>query len=669
MILLLIFLSLALGLSFRWYIVFVSIISLALFIFLFFRFRKRIVLVALVSFGVGIGMSYISFDFQKESYSGVVIDSKDNYYLFSSTFEKFYVYNKNNKYEVGDILTIKGNKKTLSFTQIESSFDFEGYLNKKGVKYELETKKVEERFLNPFRLKSLKEKALSGLNKDNRALVKAIIFSSSEDNELISDLKELHLVRLLSTSGIYISLFYTLLRKFFSLFFKEKTSKIISTIFIIFYSGLLFPKFSLIRFSTFLIFKLINEYILHKKFDYLSLLSISGLFFVFIDYHLTYQISFILGYSFPLVSYFLSHALSRYSRFIKKLLMYLFIFIFLIPIDIYFYNEFSIFSYLFQIMLAPLFMFAAITSIFLIFKAPFEPVMNHIVNGIRNISHLLSYMNLTIYVHPLNEGAFAIYILMFILLIYLFEIRFKPLFIYLNLMYFTAFSLYLLPFKNLITSEVSFINVGQGDSTLIRKGNTAILIDTGGLSYTDIAQDCLIPYFKKHQIYNIDLLITTHDDFDHSGGVDSLYKYFSVKHYIKEASAFPISINGITLYNYNNYQEEMKDENDKSLVIGFNLHNVKYLIMGDAPKEIEYKIIEDYKFISCDILKVGHHGSNTSTSDAFIKYLKPKEAIISCGKNNKYGHPHKETISTLKSNNVSIRRTDKEGTINYLNYF
>ena len=283
MILLLIFLSLALGLSFRWYIVFVSIISLALFIFLFFRFRKRIVLVALVSFGVGIGMSYISFDFQKESYSGVVIDSKDNYYLFSSTFEKFYVYNKNNKYEVGDILTIKGNKKTLSFTQIESSFDFEGYLNKKGVKYELETKKVEERFLNPFRLKSLKEKALSGLNKDNRALVKAIIFSSSEDNELISDLKELHLVRLLSTSGIYISLFYTLLRKFFSLFFKEKTSKIISTIFIIFYSGLLFPKFSLIRFSTFLIFKLINEYILHKKFDYLSLLSISGLFFIFID--------------------------------------------------------------------------------------------------------------------------------------------------------------------------------------------------------------------------------------------------------------------------------------------------------------------------------------------------------------------------------------------------
>ena len=91
--------------------------------------------------------------------------------------------------------------------------------------------------------------------------------------------------------------------------------------------------------------------------------------------------------------------------------------------------------------------------------------------------------------------------------------------------------------------------------------------------------------------------------------------------------------------------------------------------MGDAPKEIEYKIIEDYKFINCDILKVGHHGSNTSTSDAFIKYLKPKEAIISCGKNNKYGHPHKETVSTLKSNNVSIRRTDKEGTINYLNYF
>ena len=191
------------------------------------------------------------------------------------------------------------------------------------------------------------------------------------------------------------------------------------------------------------------------------------------------------------------------------------------------------------------------------------------------------------------------------------------------------------------------------------------MIDTGGMTNKDVAKDSLIPYLKKKQIYDIDLLITTHDDYDHSGAKDSLCKFFKVKNYINDASAFPLSINGINLYNYNNYQDEVTDENDKSFVIGFNLHNTSYLITGDAPKEIEYKIMEDYEFIDCDILKVGHHGSNTSTSDEFIKYLTPNEAIISCGKNNKYHHPHKETLDVLKKNKVKIRRTDEEGTITY----
>lgn len=314
-------------------------------------------------------------------------------------------------------------------------------------------------------------------------------------------------------------------------------------------------------------------------------------------------------------------------------------------------------------------MVIAVISIFLIMKIPIQPVMIHLINALKNISNIMSFVNIKLYANTLNQFSFAVYILMFILLIYLFEIRFKPLLIYLNLMYFISLSLYLLPVKSLITSEVTFINVGQGDSTLIRKGNTAILIDTGGLSYKDVATDCLIPFFKKKQIYNIDLLITTHDDFDHSGAAESLMKNFSVKEYVKGIESFPISINDINLINYNNYHDEVTDENDKSLVIGFNLHNTNYLITGDAPKEIEYKIMEDYEYINCDILKVGHHGSNTSSSDEFIKYLKPKEAIISCGKNNKYGHPHKEVLATLKRNNVKVRRTDLEGSINYSYWF
>ena len=87
--------------------------------------------------------------------------------------------------------------------------------------------------------------------------------------------------------------------------------------------------------------------------------------------------------------------------------------------------------------------------------------------------------------------------------------------------------------------------------------------------------------------------------------------------------------------------------------------------MGDAPKKIEHEIIRDNKKIPCDILKVGHHGSKTSTSDEFIRYLTPRVGVISCGRKNKYGHPNSEVIAILKRYHVKIRRTDLEGTITY----
>ena len=102
-------------------------------------------------------MSYISFDLNKDTYKGVIIESKDNYFIMSSSFEKLYVYSKDNRYEVGDIVSISSKKKEISFTKLESSFDFEAYLKKKGVNYELEAKKIDTHFSNPIRLKEIKE--------------------------------------------------------------------------------------------------------------------------------------------------------------------------------------------------------------------------------------------------------------------------------------------------------------------------------------------------------------------------------------------------------------------------------------------------------------------------------------------------------------------------------
>ena len=117
--------------------------------------------------------------------------------------------------------------------------------------------------------------------------------------------------------------------------------------------------------------------------------------------------------------------------------------------------------------------------------------------------------------------------------------------------------------------------------------------------------------------------------------------------------------------NLNNYFIGYDDENNRSLVLYLKTLKANFLFMGDAGIEIEKAIIEDKIELNVDYLKVGHHGSKSSTCNEFIEYIKPKEAIISVGKNNFYNHPSDEVVNILKKNKVKIRRTDLEGTITY----
>ena len=200
---------------------------------------------------------------------------------------------------------------------------------------------------------------------------------------------------------------------------------------------------------------------------------------------------------------------------------------------------------------------------------------------------------------------------------------------------------------------------------MIRSHNKVALIDTGGLTYTDIANDVLLPYLRKKQIYKIDMVLITHYDFDHYGALEELNKTYHVKNIYDYNSIFPIKMGEVTFTNYNYYWSSNSEENDKSLVIGFNICQKDFLVMGDAPSYVEKEIIKHNDSMACDILRVGHHGSNTSTSEEWIKYLNPKEAVISVGKNNKFGHPNKEVIAVLNKYHIKIRRTDIEGTIDY----
>ena len=668
MIIFLLFICFWIGISFRYQIILFSIISIFLILLIFYRYKKKIGLLAVGLTIIGVGISYIKFDIKKESYSGIVIDSHPNYFLFLSGGERLYSYNKNNEYEIGDYLKITGEKEELSFVTLESQFDFKDYLNKKGVYYSLSVKKIETKFSNPIRIRNRREKFLSHFDEKSRNLIGALLFSESVDDEIISDAKELHIGRLINASGIFIYAYLHLFTFILSYFIKDKKWKFVPILCLLPYLIFTFPRFTIVRIIFLEILRYINEIVLKKKFSGINLIGIAGFFFLLANYHLGYQMSFIIGFTMPFFIKAIREAETYIKRRWKKPYELFLIYLFFIPFEIKFYNGTNPLSMIANLVLSPLFIFEAVISLLCFYGVPAYGFVNFVTKCLGNILGWLGKIAFQVNAPPFAGWMILIFGFVFLAYCYYRSIGFIPIYKAIGAFFLMGLILYHLPINSLISEEVCFINVGQGDSCLIRKGTTSVLIDTGGLRYTDLAKETLIPFLQKKRIYNIDLVITTHDDYDHSGALDSLKENFYVKMVKTNNDSFPISVGGISFTNYNNHITEYSDENDRSLVIGFSLMHKEFLIMGDAPTMVERNIINEYPDLDSDILKVGHHGSNTSSCEEFIRHVSPDTAIISVGKNNKYGHPHKSVLAILEKEGVKIRRTDVEGTISYSNY-
>lgn len=232
---------------------------------------------------------------------------------------------------------------------------------------------------------------------------------------------------------------------------------------------------------------------------------------------------------------------------------------------------------------------------------------------------------------------------------------------------------------------VSYIDVGQGDATLIRKGAFSMLIDAG----KNEKGTTVVEYIKKQGIKKLNILVGTHPDSDHIGGMDDVLTQIPVdtvylpdakketKTYreIEEAleqtdkEAQMPEIGKEYLYDKNvrirflGPQRVYRDANDNSLVVQLAYGKNRFLFMGDAQEPAESDILKKNYDLECDVLKVGHHGSYTATSDRFLQVSDPAYAVISCGKDNSYGHPHAAVLAKLEDEDVQTYRTDTMGTI------
>lgn len=255
--------------------------------------------------------------------------------------------------------------------------------------------------------------------------------------------------------------------------------------------------------------------------------------------------------------------------------------------------------------------------------------------------------------------------------------------------------------------EVQMIDVGQGDSILIilpfNRGN--YLIDTGGQITFPIetwakkrkkfntADDIIIPLLKSKGIHQLDKLILTHPDADHMGSAGELIENFKVgeiviggwseEHYrnldfvsmardkkmkmtvLKRGDHWVVG--GAQFSVLSPYEKE-GNKNDSSIVLHSEIGGLSWIFTGDMGEEGERELLSTFPQLQADILKVGHHGSKTSSSTFFLEQLQPKAALISVGKENGYGHPHGDVIGNLEGNGIKVFRTDEDGSIIYKYY-
>ena len=231
---------------------------------------------------------------------------------------------------------------------------------------------------------------------------------------------------------------------------------------------------------------------------------------------------------------------------------------------------------------------------------------------------------------------------------------------------------------------VHFLDIGQGDCSLLTQGDHAMLIDAGDNDQGTKVQS----YLEYLGISSLDYLVLTHPDADHIGGADVvIYKFDCGTILMPEKKAdtrtYDDVIQAMKSKNYTAVHPEVgdtyafgessftvlspaknyQDSNDCSIVLRLTHGSNTFLFTGDAEEEAEADMLASGMDLSADVLKVGHHGSHSSTSDAFLKAVSPSYAVISCETGNSYGHPHAETLNKLRSAGVQMFRTDEQGTI------
>lgn len=617
------------------------------------------------------------------SYELIINDYKINdktiTIYFDNIIGKYYVDNNEkvkefkDNYSFGDKVYIKGEISVLNNNTIPNNFNYKDYLYHKYIYYIIKIDKIKMISKNDNIFLNIKNSIYKRIDtiKYNDYLYAFILGKSYYiDSEVLNNYKINGITHLFALSGLHVSMFSSIILFILKkIKLNEKLSYFITSLFLIFFAFIASFTPSIIRSVLFFILSSINNvYYLYIKPKYLLYIVFSIL--IFINPFYIYDTGFILSFC---ISFFIL-LFNEKNKINNNLLSILVISILStlssLPIIINMSYEINILGFINNLFFIPYVTYIVFPlSIIVVFISKLSFILNFLIIIMEYISKVSSnILNVKLIFPKMSLFLIIIYYVLLILIVK--KINLKKIFIiYLSFLYFRCnFD------KN---NYVYFIDVGQGDSALIvTKNNKSILIDTGGKvgSNYSLMKSNVIPFFKSIGIRKLDYLFITHGDYDHAGyGIDLVnnfnaknrftnkgkYNSLEKKLNIKSFNNSYIKIDNVEIYSLNS--KLYNNENSDSLVLLVIIDNYKLLFMGDASINTEKDIMNNYDIGDVFILKVGHHGSKTSSSEEFINSVNPKYSIISVGKNNKFGHPNKEVLDNLS--NSKIYRTDIDGSI------
>ncbi len=597
-------------------------------------------------------VNYIIFYYApiQDKLTGIITYKDNNYFLIKKGFLYYKIYYKNtDEILIGEKISLIISPNDITERNVPNTFSY--------YKYKLQNRIIGEYNLVSFRvikkhsIYSIRQLTLSYIenkfNIDTSMYLKRIILGiSSFDNDLNNAIKDEGILFLFAISGLHIGLISKYFKKLLNIFnVPLEITSVLLVVLLIAYSFIVKESSSVSR-SIFMIVVIEILSLLNKRIERLDLLTYSFIIYLIINPFSIYNIGFYLTFLSTAVIY-----LSKEKNIVKLSLS---IIIFSSPLILYSNSEISLFILFYSLFFSIVFERIIIPLSYLTFIFyPFDFLYNALIKTLNIVIKIFNDFNIKLG-YSISNVYYLILIYFLVLLIFIFLKDKKKLILYVTFLIITLTFNYIGSVYSFFPS-VEMIDVGQGDSFLIRTGFKNILIDTG---YED-DYHTTITYLKSMNIHKLDAIFLSHADDDHDGELENIKKELNVKKVYSSLDGVKFKYNQVYI---DTYSLDNKDPNEGSMVMNIKINGISILFTGDIEKMgEEYILSKDIKDIT--ILKVPHHGSNTSSSVKFVNKLNPKICLISVGKNNKYGHPNKEVIDRYNNIGSIIYRTDELGTV------